>query len=410
MSSGLSPSVPIDKLAKPLVEAAAAGNAKVFKALVEAGADVTALVEGGAGIEALVEAGEDKKEQKGCTLLHTAVHGGSEEVLSAVLEAGADVNERDPSSDRSALCQALSPWRGKEEVARRLVVAGADVNYNNPLSLAVSKNYERLAEDLLLKGADPNEGSPLACAASRGLDGTASNLLRHGADKDKLDSSGDSPLILASKAGHLSTVEVLLEAGADVNIIGASASALGAAAEYGYTEVMEAIIGRGAEVNAAFDDGSTALHRAARNSEPDAVDALIKAGAKTEIVGYPDDNLTPLLVAAAQDAFETMCALLRHGADPNATDSLGNTALHMICTSPKAGFETAVNELLLQGADKTMRDPDGCTPAGNLDVRGDIFAMDDEEEKAPADEIHRVRMKLQTSGPSTDRTKRTRYI
>ena len=167
--------MPVEKLAKPLVEAAAAGNAEVFKALVDAGADVKALVEAGA------DAGADDKEDteyKGCTLLW----------VSAVLDLGADANEKNLSSDRSPLCQALSPPRGNEEVARRLVVAGADVNPPgtcSPLSLAVSYGFEKLAEDLLLKGADPNlndekVGYPLTRAASIGLPGTVSKLLRHG--------------------------------------------------------------------------------------------------------------------------------------------------------------------------------------------------------------------------------------
>ena len=164
--------MPVEKLAKPLVEAAAAGNAEVFKALVDPGADVKALV-----VEAGADAGADDKEDteyKGCTLLW----------VSAVLDLGADANEKNPSSDRSPLCQALSPPRGNEEVARRLVVAGADVNPPgtcSPLSLAVS--FEKLAEDLLLKGADPNlndekVGYPLTRAASIGLPGTVSKLLR----------------------------------------------------------------------------------------------------------------------------------------------------------------------------------------------------------------------------------------
>lgn len=384
MSVNESRNVPVEKLAKPLVEAAAAGNAEVFKSLVEVGADVKALVKAGADAGA-----DDNKEYKRCTLLHTAIRGGSVDVVSVVLDAGADANERgDSSSDRSPLCEALSTTRpGNEEVAKRLVLAGADVNPSgkcSPLSLAISKGYERLAEDLLQKGANPNlddetKGRPLACAASRGLSGITSNLLRHGADKDKVDGSGNSPLILASKEGYLSTVEVLLEAGADVNIIGGDASvhggdasALGVAGEFGHSGVIEALVAAGAEVNALFSDGSTALHRAAANSEPDAVDALIKAGAKTEIKDVDGDEMTPLLVAASQEVFQTMLALLKGGADPDAKDSGGNTALHTICLSPKVGFEEVVDELLRRGADKTIRDWDGCTPAGNLDVPRDF--------------------------------------
>lgn len=104
-----------------------------------------------------------------------------------------------------------------------------------------------------------------------------SYLLRHGADKDKVDHSGDSPLIVASRMVRLFAVEVLVKAGANLNIVGAgdhytvmvlpSSSALGVAAQFGYVGIMEVILGAGAEVNATFRDGCTALHGAALKGE-----------------------------------------------------------------------------------------------------------------------------------------------
>lgn len=196
-------------------------------------------------------------------------------------------------------------------------------------------------------------------------------------------------------------MKILLEAGADISHVGEDASALGVAAEHGHIDVMEAILSAGAEVNAECGDGTTALHYAAMNTEPDAVDILVKAGAKMEMKGT-EDNLTPPLMAATQEAFETMCALLRHGADPNAKAAGGDTALHMICTLSKAGFEKVANELMLRGADKTILDWDGCTPAGNLDVP-DLFGIPDEQEFASEEEIERVRVLLQTRGPAGKR-------
>lgn len=55
--------------------------------------------------------------------------------------------------------------------------------------------------------------------------------------------------------------------------------------------------------------------------------------------------MTPLSAAATQEAFETMCSLLQQWADPNVTGRSGDTPLHMICLSPKVGFEEAVDEL-----------------------------------------------------------------
>lgn len=64
-------------------------------------------------------------------------------MVSAVLHAGADVNERDSASGRSPLWQALlSEPYGDEAVARRLVLTGVNVknpsDKRSPLSWAVS--------------------------------------------------------------------------------------------------------------------------------------------------------------------------------------------------------------------------------------------------------------------------------
>jgi len=52
------------------------------------------------------------------------------------------------------------------------------------------------------------------------------------------------------------------------------------AAQNGHTEVVEALLGKGANVNAKDNDGATALMAAVHKGHTDIVQLLKKAGAK----------------------------------------------------------------------------------------------------------------------------------
>lgn len=154
-------------------------------------------------------------------------------------------------------------------------------------------------------------------------------------------------------------MEVLQEADAEFTIIRkgpCNSSALGTAAKFGHVDVMEAIIGAAGKVNAAFHAGSTALHYPPGEVELDTIDTLIEAEADMET--KTDEKHTPLLVAACQESFETISALLGPRADPNAKSCIGDTGLHMSCTVPKVGFEDVLGELLQRGAEGTLLDCD----------------------------------------------------
>jgi len=88
--------------------------------------------------------------------------------------------------------------------------------------------------------------------------------------------------------------------------------ALGLAAHQGHLGIIEAILGAGADVNAVASEDSGSLRG---DSEADAADALVKAGANLEMVD--DHGNTPLLRAAGCGASEAMGTLLRHGAGVN---------------------------------------------------------------------------------------------
>ena len=353
----------------PLERAASTGNAELFNALLEAGADAS-------------------EGRWGCrpALLAEAASGGNLEVVTSMLERGA-VSELETDSFGGGTPLLTATEKGHEAVARYLIRAGADVSYVSFFGISVlyeacSGGHEQIVEDLLAAGADPNDlsgcdhfewRSPLHVAAEKGRLSIVSRLLRGGADADMFDGCDITPLILATQQRHLPIVETLLAAGADANAVGwvddeYHLSALGMAAQQGYRDIVEAILAAGADVNTLLGDGSfsTALQHAASKDHVGIIDALVEAGANLEIMD--DYGMTPLMHAASYGAFKAMGALLRYGAAVNGKESEeGHTALHLVCGAPeKSGFEAAVDMLLIEGADETALDNDGKTPTALL--------------------------------------------
>jgi ankyrin repeat protein len=74
---------------------------------------------------------------------------------------------------------------------------------------------------------------------------------------------------------------------------------------------------------------------------------------------YEDVMWTPVHVAISKGSFPVAMTLLQHGANPNALDNLGKTALHL--ASYRRGI-TEVELLLKYGANMGVRDKNGWTP------------------------------------------------
>lgn len=103
--------------------------------------------------------------------------------------------------------------------------------------------------------------------------------------------------------------------------------------------------------------GWTPLHHACENNFPEAVKALLDAGAVVDALIY--GNRTPLHMAC-EDGFEEVARLLiAAGADVDAKTSSGWTPLHHACYRSKPKIVLA---LLEAGADSTVQSNTGLTP------------------------------------------------
>eukprot|EP00752_Nemacystus_decipiens_P002437 g2294.t1 len=355
----------------PLEHAAADGNVDLFVRLMDAGAHVTSA--GWRGCH-------------GRTLLGAAARGKHEEMVIALLRAGAkdDVNVKFGAEQESALHVAAA--HGAEGSSRALMFAGADPfllnsEGNTPLHLAAREGHDGVVSDLLLRVdvdvKGNRENTPLHFAAEAGRVSCVSTLLLGGAEKDQRNTFEDTPLHLAAENSQVEVVEELLAAQADPEIRRYIPDhyewhrPLDVAAECGNSDVLRAILRYGGDVTACDRRGCTALHHAAFNlyegdlDTSDVVRVLLEAGADVDAKAAGFESATPLRLAASKNPYSigTMCALLEGGADVNARDEGGSTPLHQACRRSNI---SGVELLLRWGADETLVDEDGQTAEGDV--------------------------------------------
>jgi uncharacterized protein len=107
-------------------------------------------------------------------------------------------------------------------------------------------------------------------------------LLKKGTDVNSRDSTGSTALMCAAGYGHLDIVRLLIDNGADVNLMKPGyVTALGIAESNHRTEVVRYLyaLGVGSEVDARDKYGRTALILAARQGCSDSVREILRKGA-----------------------------------------------------------------------------------------------------------------------------------
>ena len=146
-------------------------------------------------------------------------------------------------------------------------------------------------------------------------------LLRN-SDVDVNEEVGEyevTALHFAAENGHVDVVIVLLDNGADVNIVDAyNATALHYTAENGHVDVAKTLIQNGADVNAADFEKLTALHHTAEYAHIDVAKVLIQNGAELNAVN--GNKRTALHFAALHGHADVAKVLIQNGADVKAAD------------------------------------------------------------------------------------------
>jgi ankyrin repeat protein len=160
-------------------------------------------------------------------------------------------------------------------------------------------------------------------AARDGDIDAVTDLLKAGADPNALDEPNRSPpLCFAMMNDHVEVMKVLLENGADPNVLVHGCSVLvyvsGVIGELCWardvSKVVELLLEHKADPNLPDDDGTTPLHEAARRGDTETAIRLLEFGAKID--AQDKNGRTPLHKAAVNSHGDTVDLLLDAGADP----------------------------------------------------------------------------------------------
>ena len=181
-----------------------------------------------------------------------------------------------------------------------------------------------------------------------------------------------SPLIIASHAGLISVVRLLLESGVDYDAQDSDGnSAITYAVANGRHNLVKYLASKGADLNPSTTGNSfSTLEHAARRGDTALMHLLVKGK-----VGSlsPSFNLTDGLTQAAMCGHEDVVLwLLGCGADINGRDRQGRTVLSCACQYKKSLLASV---LVSRDADTNMSDSSGRTPLSYSAQAGEIETM-----------------------------------
>lgn len=313
-------------------------------------------------LEYLISKGFDvnfKLLKKECLILFLAKEQITPELFSRVVALGADVYSHNYWGDNVLT-----------------VTCGADFDSTEALAIFIIENYDLS----VLNHPDRTGFTPLMYAVKHNRPRLAEALINHGADVNEKGGESDcspngyglSPFALACWDGNYDMAKMLSDAGADelaCDLNGTPASFFLAYTPNGFSVKKGEIVSLLKNIEATDGNGNTLLLKALAFNKypldkevdprfnPEVIKALIARGANVNAAG--NDGRRPIHYAAKcyGDIYKE---LLAAGADINAVDNDGNTALIIECL--KSG-EKKARMLLKKGADFSIRNNAGMTAA-----------------------------------------------
>jgi ankyrin repeat protein len=371
----------------PLALAAESGNAAIVEQLIRAGADA------------------NQASPEGETVLMTAARSGSVAAVKTLLAHGANPNAKESWLEQTALMWAAAD--NHADIVQVLIENGADKNAR----AKATTGQPRLARQQGVAAQASHSNFPhggftaLLFAAQLGASDAVRTLAAAGTDLNLADPDGITPLAMAIINGNYDVAKLLVDKGANVN----ATDRVGRAPLFFATDMhtlewlfsrpvprptgdldsvdtVKLLLDRGANPNARMTgrpfilhhnatgnktlvEGSTAFMKAATTSDVTLMKILLEHGADPNI--RTRNNTTALMAAAGlnwvdisslgteEASIEAITLLLDRGADINATNDLGETAVH---GAAQRGADNVIRFLVAHGAKVDVKNEEGRTP------------------------------------------------
>lgn len=301
---------------------------------VSTGGAIKAAEDGETGIlRNLERAGIDlgDSDASGFTPLLAAVRSGNESTIEFLMERNEvveNINAFTALEKETPLSAAL---RERDfELASMLIEAGAEVDVDikrgRPFVIdAIEKQDAEMIDFLFSHGADVEYRgafpiSAFAVAASLDNFELMQRCLKEGAAVDTRGESGNPLLIEAVMEENPKKTRLLLENGADVNILCVEnkrmeLTALSHAFDQGSSIVENLLFEHGANANVNGVSGEPLIVQSIAENDLVAAQRFLEEGANPNVMNK--DGCTPLAIAVAEEELNAVELLIEAGADPS---------------------------------------------------------------------------------------------
>jgi ankyrin repeat protein len=271
-------------------------------------------------------------------------------LLLAQAAAGAPLLAR---SLKHPAALADAAFMGADNTVQALLAAGADPNEKvlewTPLVAAAQGRNLEVARRLVAAGADVNLSDPVCAAARRGADDIVALLRAAGARA----SCEEDTLIGVAEHGDVARLRKLLPTTSKA----LRNRALFSAVQRGRLDMVEALLGAGADVRAAEVPNEVPLVVTAMEAKNRALVArLVTAGVRLDVTNHYD--VTPLGFAAEEGWTEIIPLLAARGVSIDARSN-SMTALEHAISGDRVD---AARALIAAGADVNLGNGGGYTP------------------------------------------------
>jgi len=338
--------------------AAANGHLEVVKYLIDQSFDVNAADDNGNTallfasdrnnielVRYLLDQGADvhAESSNGTTVILNAAFSGNNEMIQLFQDKGLSINHANQWGVTPLMYASLV---GNMDIVEYLLEQGADVHAisaqgETALVWATIRMHFDIAELLMEKGLSYNDrsetGETMFFSAGKSPMEAVTYMVEHGADPFAEDTSGTTPLHIAAQRGNTEIAAYLISLGIDVNKVD----------ENGWTPLtwtlwtdslstLELLLENGAKIEIVDSEcetgcatnNSSPLHLAASRGKTPFVQVLVDNGADVNIKNE-ELNQTPLQLAAALGYTDIVKILIEKSCDIDAKDFKGKTALEL---------------------------------------------------------------------------------